>query len=114
MDDVDKGCASKEVKISWIKDLTSGEYPQAQGTLKSSEGFCCLGVFLAGRGYELETRDRDDDEFLYEGPKCLYDECKRLVGDFMHTGIEMNDDGKTFQQIAAAAIHFYNIEESEL
>lgn len=34
----------KEVKRKWLKALRSGKYTQTEGTLKDSEGNCCLGV----------------------------------------------------------------------
>lgn len=32
------------IKKEWIEALRSGKYPQAQDRLRSSQGFCCLGV----------------------------------------------------------------------
>lgn len=32
------------IKAQWLQALRSGEYEQEQGRLKSSTGFCCLGV----------------------------------------------------------------------
>ena len=31
-------------KKRWCKALRSGKYPQAQGCLRTDDGFCCLGV----------------------------------------------------------------------
>lgn len=36
----------------WVAALRSGEFKQAQGGLKSSEGYCCLGVLC-----ELHRRE---------------------------------------------------------
>ena len=33
-----------EIKARWTAALRSGEYPQAEGRLRATEGFCCLGV----------------------------------------------------------------------
>lgn len=33
-----------EIKDEWLIALRSGKYKQATGKLKSSDGFCCLGV----------------------------------------------------------------------
>jgi len=33
-----------EIQTKWIDALLSGEYEQAKFSLKSEEGFCCLGV----------------------------------------------------------------------
>jgi hypothetical protein len=32
------------VKQLWLNALRSGEYTQAQGVLRSNNGYCCLGV----------------------------------------------------------------------
>lgn len=34
-----------EIKASWTAALRSGKYPQVRGRLRTSEGFCCLGVY---------------------------------------------------------------------
>lgn len=33
-----------KLKDLWLKALRSGEYAQADGMLKSGDGYCCLGV----------------------------------------------------------------------
>lgn len=33
-----------EVKQLWVAALRSGEYPQGKSKLRSSKGYCCLGV----------------------------------------------------------------------
>jgi hypothetical protein len=33
-----------QIKQLWVDALRSGEYPQTIGTLRSPDGFCCLGV----------------------------------------------------------------------
>lgn len=33
-----------EIKARWIEALRSGEYPQCRGSLKTQDGYCCLGV----------------------------------------------------------------------
>jgi hypothetical protein len=33
-----------EIKEKWIEALQSGEYKQGQNSLKTDDGFCCLGV----------------------------------------------------------------------
>jgi hypothetical protein len=46
----------KELKVKWLAALRSGDYPQGQGTLRSTEGFCCLGVLcdvIDPNGWEL-------------------------------------------------------------
>ena len=33
-----------EIREKWLAALESGEYKQCQGSLKTNDGFCCLGV----------------------------------------------------------------------
>ncbi len=33
-----------DVKKAWLEALRSGEYKQAQGTLRREDSYCCLGV----------------------------------------------------------------------
>jgi hypothetical protein len=33
-----------EVKARWISALRSGEFPQSTGSLRNTDGLCCLGV----------------------------------------------------------------------
>ena len=33
-----------EIKNLWLKALTSGEYKQTTGALRTKSGYCCLGV----------------------------------------------------------------------
>lgn len=35
---------SPELKALWLNALRSGEYRQTTGTLKDTDGYCCLGV----------------------------------------------------------------------
>jgi hypothetical protein len=35
---------NQEIKTQWTEALRSGDYPQDQGDLRNSHGFCCLGV----------------------------------------------------------------------
>jgi len=49
-----------EIKQRWITALRSGEYAQGTGTLKSDQGFCCLGVlcdlYAKEAGTEWKTK----------------------------------------------------------
>lgn len=39
-----KGVMDKREKATWLRALRSGKYKQGQGSLKTSNGYCCLGV----------------------------------------------------------------------
>lgn len=55
------------IKERWIAALRSGDYPQGREELRSSEGYCCLGVLC-----DLHAKDTgaswsmDDDYGCYE------------------------------------------------
>lgn len=65
-----------EIKKRWQKAL--GEYPQAQGKLRTPDGFCCLGVLgdlavqdgLAHWNESLKLVVNDYEEDV-EFPECL-------------------------------------------
>jgi hypothetical protein len=42
----------KDLFTKWLAALRSGEYKQAAGVLKNSEGYCCLGVLCEIAGLE--------------------------------------------------------------
>lgn len=44
----------KELLAKWLAALRSGEYPQTIGSLRDSNGFCCLGVLQYVRDGEVE------------------------------------------------------------
>lgn len=47
----------RELKQKWTDGLRSGKYKQAHGYLRSSEGYCCLGVLLDVLGKGQWERD---------------------------------------------------------
>lgn len=111
---VDFGNAADDKKLKWIEALESGKYSQCKGTLRGEDGFCCLGVWLDLQGVELEVEVFNPEEnSLFEGPKHLYTQTWEDLGDFQDTGIQMNDQGKTFEEIAAKAREFYELPKKE-
>jgi len=95
----------------WINSLRSGDYNQQERTLKGPDGYCCLGVYCSIMGKEPPETSEDDlmDELGdYEGPKELYNFCKSDIDpDVVNTGISMNDEGKSFWEIADMIEEFY-------
>jgi hypothetical protein len=103
----------------WITALRSGGYTQGTASLHSSNGFCCLGVaakeFLTDDVVVTEDIDEYDNNYTtwtYD-TECevapeyvmkalgLYDEngtSRTRLTSMMLT--DMNDKGKTFEQIA--------------
>ena len=73
-----------EIKRKWVEALRSGNYQQGRNHLHRDNKFCCLGVLCqitTGKmGYE-QTR-------------------KHFPVKMEHDLIGMNDDGKSFAEIA--------------
>jgi hypothetical protein len=117
----DKPYPYNEDQLAWLHDLETTEERQAKRVLhrraaygNSSAGFCCLG-----RACEVLRIDRDEhisgnlvtyDNEVIEAPKKvidrlrLYGSCGHLIKsstDGFYTLAGMNDDGKSFKEIAA-------------
>lgn len=63
---------NQEFKQEWMAALTSGEFTQTQGALRTTEGYCCLGVaceLMARRGWGTWS----GSDFIYTGPGCAED-----------------------------------------
>lgn len=114
-----------ELKQKWLEALRGGEIKQAQGVLRDeNNAMCCLGVLLDvydHEGWRTDTalapvarkpcypHELATDEHDYIS--CEFREAARL--DFLvereggegsvyvgHRLAKMNDDGKSFQEIA--------------
>ena len=99
----------------WMEALRSGDYKQVQCTLMGKTpdgeiGYCCLGVYndLFKVG-EMQVEVEHDDygyEVLEEGPTETYAAIRKDFNEgvfetvVVDTGIEMNDNGKSFLEIA--------------
>jgi hypothetical protein len=100
----------QEIKTKWLEALRSGKYRQVQGTLKGitedgQEGYCCLGVLLSIQGIEPPVCVAEEKSLngIDEGPKDLYDRTAEIIGACVQEiGIDMNDSGNTFREIADA------------
>jgi hypothetical protein len=114
----------------WVRALRSGLFQQGQGYLRkendgNSEGvkspdlFCCLGVaceLAAIEGVNISKRKKTehiDGEYEYDGSTGLLPESVlewlglsstdghfQLENHFTSSLTEMNDSGKTFEEIA--------------
>ncbi len=65
-----KGPMNPEIKDKWLKALRSGEYKQAFAVLKSTDGFCCLGVlcdiYLKEKSQKWQHKPFCPDGFFIE------------------------------------------------
>lgn len=87
----------------WVDALRSGKYKQGTDYLYNpdDESFCCLGV------YAKEIRGSTEKYLSLSpvsgGPVASYNAIKRELEKhnlYSEDYISMNDDGKSFQQIA--------------
>lgn len=114
-----------EWKEKWLEALRSGKYPQTKHRLKTSEGYCCLGVLceivkpVLGLDWVI-TEDEYGDTVSYRmgqwGERSgLPDEVRALVGledSLVEVGVikfeglkhqtlaHLNDAGADFEFIA--------------
>ena len=93
---------NKEWKQKWVEALRSGKYEQGQGTLKSNNKYCCLGVL-----YDISEEPWNDGGFNSYTKENTSGHLGR--GFSASVGLNfsqqyklssMNDNGKTFSEIA--------------
>lgn len=100
-------------QVKWLEALESGDYQQERGTLRSGNGYCCLGVaaeLFKTEDVVVECHGTKRKYHIYDGesacaPKYAQDALKLFdnvgqptVGTWL---TELNDNGSTFEQIAA-------------
>lgn len=105
----------KAFKNKWLKALRSGDFKQGQDFLESSDGYCCLGVACRIVHPKMKLEGKDliyPDSFpktysKIKVPKILHGVAIEGL-EFTHGSYNpvvaklaiMNDNGKTFKQIA--------------
>lgn len=99
-------------RVKWVEALTSGAYKQTTGTLRDSNGFCCLGVLCDITKDEVDGVWEDDRMHIKgEGFGYTFNlphSVRELVGLSSHGGYisvgkslaGMNDSGQDFNTIA--------------
>lgn len=102
----------KEIADMWVEALRSGKYRQGQGGLRSSRGYCCLGVLcdLATSHIVLQIREFNSVLF-YDGAEAYPPDSVRhwsglqsLAGDYdskKFSLVGQNDGGASFETVAA-------------
>ena len=78
-------------KKAWVDALRSGKYEQGKEILKRDGKYCCLGVLCDILCYDSSSRHTIRDQW----GESAYIGC---VTQSLLAG--MNDDGKTFEEIA--------------
>jgi len=95
---------SPELKAKWIEALRSGKYKQGISYLHAGERYCCLGVLYelsGGRWIEQSNTDAFRTQYGYCGYLGPSRNELGLSEMDSETLAHMNDDGKTFPEIAA-------------
>lgn len=98
----------KDKLTKWVEALESGEYQQTDSTLKRELkdgrfGYCCLGVYESINSREPVAVNFDSED---EGPTESYARIREELYAEADDGvdvdclIQMNDDGKSFKEIA--------------
>jgi hypothetical protein len=90
----------QEIKTKWVAALRSGNYKQGRYVLRDESGFyCCLGVLCEVIGDEIEPTEaylsvarRNELGLNADHPGTEHSEQSHLA--------HMNDDGKSFAEIA--------------
>ncbi len=90
----------EDIRI-WLEALRSGKYKQAEGALQVGDGYCCLGVYCVLNNISFIPAVIDENDNPHERNQEVYDKLRDLIGfDETETGIDMNDNGKSFSEIA--------------
>ena len=99
------------IKI-WVDALESGDWDQTTGCLHDESGYCCLGVYakvVIGLSDDslVGTFDANGYRMYEEGPKTIYKKVRSSLNlppnsysNVYYNGVEMNDDGESFSDIA--------------
>ena len=95
----------------WIKALLSGEYDQTFGSLHTKEGYCCLGVLCDVVEPKVKWKWRHLPHCFYFQDEDCYppkDLLKKVGLSKKSMGVlaNMNDDGKSFKEIAAHIVKY--------
>lgn len=99
-----------ERKQKWIDALRSGEYQQTRCTMKDDKGYCCLGVYMDAVLNKPINCNTDNTTYdIFSGEKVTKLDVDigvyRMLDNSINPtvtdkGIGMNDEGKSFLEIA--------------
>lgn len=87
---------------TWIEALESGKYKQGKNVLRQGENFCCLGVLADTLGAKWRYTGENFDYCRIAGDES----ASFIPSSIINRGAQyplsaMNDNGKTFEEIAA-------------
>lgn len=97
-----------ELKTKWLEKLRSGEYKQGKFSLRNQDDeFCCLGVLcdiISPDEWVKRQNEEDKPRFMFRGQMEIIDFPMAgeigLPDDVRRRAVRMNDEGKTFVEIA--------------
>jgi hypothetical protein len=88
----------------WVDELRAENHAQTTGTLKRNlsdgkVGYCCLGVYVEKvKGKKIKAVSSTSKK---EGADKWYGVCEKDILSYIRKlGVEMNDTGHTFAEIA--------------
>lgn len=96
----------QKLKNEWVENLRSGPYPQSSGRLRSTEGYCCLGVLADVIDPSLWLDHKNPYSYVSYEWRAESMVCSgRLPSNILPDAIQnqlirMNDEGKDFLEIA--------------
>lgn len=103
-----------ENRLAMIKALRSDEFDQTRHMLMDADGFCCIGVGLVALRDKFMLRcinlglDNNSRE-SYRVWQQAIDADKALK----NTLVDMNDDGRSFEEIADYLEDFWGLGDTE-
>ncbi len=92
---------TKAQKTKWIRALRSGEYTQDVGALRTSDGFCCLGVLCDVIDKTKWVAPKDQlNHYKCVASVGFLPKFIKMPKSLQKQLAEMNDDGADFTHIA--------------
>jgi hypothetical protein len=98
-----------QLKQHWINALRSGKYRQGKGFLQKNNKFCCLGVLCDIVDSSRWSYNKEDNIWEWGIPHLIISSVKlsldilqeiQLASDIQNFLINLNDIGKSFEEIA--------------
>ena len=103
----------------WVATLRSGNYKQGRGSLRTKDNrCCCLGVLcdiIDPKRWAPEAVDDDGQRFTFgqTGGYLTFEQCQEfgISTNIMGELAKLNDEGKSFKDIAKAILEMVPVED---
>lgn len=96
----------KENIQKWVDALRSGKYKQTQNQLKTTDGYCCLGVYCEINHRVINADDTQNDK-LYKWMR------REIETNLVSIVINMNDQGVSFDDIANYVVAKFGMDSQQ-